>query len=80
MKVVDSKDMVCPEAFSNSKYDGVFLLETKDKQTAVMLRSKSPVYLRWCIAYGTVNLFFRAYSEAEKFCKEHNIKKMERRN
>ena len=78
MRAVDSMDMVRPSDFSNKKYDGVFMLQIQDKRPAVILRSKGCAPLYWCIAYGSVSLFFRSFREVEEFCANHSLKIMNR--
>lgn len=73
MRAIDSSITVHPMDFSNSRYDGMYLLESKREPLAVMLRSKFPNPLRWCISYGTVNLFFISYTKASKYCEAHGF-------
>lgn len=71
MRTIASSITIRPRDFSNSRYDGMYLLESKREPLAVMLRSKFPNPLRWCIAYGTVNLFFTSYTKAVEYCETH---------
>lgn len=73
MRTIASNITICPRDFINSRYDGMYLLESKREPLAVMLRSKFPNPLRWCIAYSTVNLFFTSYTKAVEYCEAHGF-------
>lgn len=59
--------------FSNERYNCVGLLKSPSNTTAALMQSRFGIPERWCVIYGSVNLFFTSKKSALDYCAKHGF-------
>lgn len=75
--VNQNKELLCqlqPQDFSNNDYDAFSIFQHEDGRPVVLLVSKSQDPLVWRVIDGLNDYVFRSFSDAEAFCKEHDLR------
>lgn len=62
--------------YSDDKYEGVQLRNTKQNKMVLIMHSKKPSPMGWKVVYGFSTVFFNSLSDAVEFCEEHGMKVM----
>lgn len=64
------------EHFSNDLYEGIQLRQSKKGTPVIISKSKRDDPLKWRVAYGFSQVYFRTFDEAVEFCNSRGMEIM----
>ena len=70
------KPMMNASNYSDDKYEGVELRNSKQNKMVLIMHSKKPSPMGWKVVYGFSTVFFNSFSEAVAFCENHGMEMM----